>query len=89
MASTRFITFVGYALGIMTVLYGAFVCSAPVKYIFRLAANSIMGCIILSLANVFLEPIGYFVGINPITAVCVGILGLPGTVAVIILSLIV
>ena len=88
-SSAGFVTIVGYTLGLITILYGAFVCSAPFKYILHLAANSILGCIILSVANMFFEQIGHFVGINPITAVCVGVLGLPGTVAVILLSLII
>lgn len=88
MSSADFVTIVGYALGLITILYGAFVCSAPLKYILRFALNSILGCVILSVANMLFEPIGYFVGINPITAVCVGVLGLPGAVAVILLSLI-
>lgn len=88
MSSDEFAIIVGYILGILTILYGAFVCSAPFKYILRLASNSILGCIILSVANIFLEPVGCFVGINPLTAVCVGVLGFPGTVAVILLSLI-
>ncbi len=88
MSVNTFVNIVGYALGMLIILYSAFVCSAPFKHIVRLGINSILGCSLLSLANIIFSRYGFVAGINPVTAVCVGVLGVPGAVAVIVLSLI-
>ncbi len=86
MAENFFVNIVGYLLGILIILYTAFACSAPFKQLLHLAINSVLGCICLSLANIIFVSHGLSVGINPITAVCVGVLGLPGTIAAIIIA---
>lgn len=85
---SAFVTAIGYILGLIIICCSLFVCSAPLKFIFKFALNSITGCVLLSLANKALAKLGFFVGINPITAVCVGVLGVPGAVAAVILSII-
>ena len=81
-----FITITGYVLGSLIIFCSFFVCSAPLKYIALFLLNSIVGCFVLTLANIFLKQLGIYVGINPITAVCTGIMGIPGAVAVILLA---
>lgn len=83
-----FITIVGYCLGALIIFCSAFICSAPLKYILRLAINSLTGCIILSLFNYFFGDLFVNAAINPVTAVCVGVLGVPGAIAVILLAFI-
>ena len=82
----NFITIVGFSLGVLIIFYSFFVCSAPKKYIIKFVLNSIAGCVFLSIFNVFMEKYGIWAGINPITAVCTGIMGIPGAVAVILLA---
>ena len=82
----NFVNIMGFILGGLIILCSFFVCSAPGKYITAFLLNSFTGCVILSLVNVLLENHGLYVGINPITAVCVGIMGVPGAVAVILLA---
>lgn len=81
-----FITITGFILGGLIIFCSFFVCSAPLKYIVLFMLNSIVGCFLLSLANILLKQLGVYVGINPITAVCTGIMGIPGAVAVILLA---
>lgn len=83
-----FITVVGYLLGALIIFCSAFICSAPLKYILRFAINSAVGCILLSLFNFFFGDLFVIAAINPVTAVCVGVLGVPGAIAVILLALV-
>jgi len=83
---STFTNIVGFVLGAFIIAYGTFVCEAPLRFILKIIANSVTGCLILFLLAKF-SPFGFSVGgINPLTAVCVGILGIPGVIAVIILS---
>lgn len=82
-----FVNIVGFILGTLIIFCSFFVCAAPGKYISAFLLNSFTGCVILSLVNVVLEKYGVYVGINPVTAVCVGIMGVPGAVAVILLAI--
>ena len=86
MEINTFADIIGCLLGAFIIAYGAFVCEAPLKFIVKLIANSFSGCIILFLLNHFSNLEFLHGGINPLTAVCVGILGIPGVIAVIILS---
>ena len=81
-----FVNIVGFMLGTFIIAYGTFVCKAPLKFILKIIANSVSGCLLLFLINKYLPFDFLSGGINPITAVCVGILGIPGVIAVIILS---
>ena len=83
-----FITITGFILGGLIIFFSFFVCSAPLKYIVLFLLNSFVGCFLLSLANILLKHLGIYVGINPITAVCTGIMGIPGALSVIILAII-
>ena len=86
METELFTNIVGFLLGAFIIAYGTFVCKAPLKFIIKIIANSILGCLLLFFINKF-SPFGFLCGgINPITAVCVGILGIPGVIAIIILS---
>lgn len=82
-----FINLVGFILGALIILCSFFVYEAPGKYILLFLLNSFAGCVILSLVNIVLQKYGIIVGINPITAVCVGIMGVPGAAAVILLAI--
>lgn len=83
-----FITIVGFALGSLIIFCSCLICSAPLKYIVRFVINSIGGCVLLSLFNYFFGNLFVNAAINPVTAVCVGVLGVPGAIAVILLAFI-
>ena len=58
----------------------------PVKSLFRFIINSIMGAGAIIVSNFLLEGIGISLGINVMNAFIVGILGLPGLGALILIN---
>lgn len=84
-----FITLVGYILGLVIILCISLIYDTPVKHIIKLILNSFIGCIILSFANLVLYRFGYHAGISPFSAVFTGVLGIPGALGIIVLSLII
>ena len=88
LSTETFINITGCILGIFIIVYTLFICSAPMRFLLRIFLNSITGCGIFILLNTFFPDMILCPGINPITTVCVGILGIPGVIAVIIMCLI-
>lgn len=59
----------------------------PLKGILKLIGNSIVGGIIIFLINLIGANFGFHIGLNIGTALVVGILGIPGAILLIILTL--
>ena len=59
----------------------------PIKTLVRIVIGCAVGAVGMLAANSFLAPLGVFVGINPVTVLIVGVLGLPGFVMLYIASL--
>ena len=59
----------------------------PLKGIVKLIANSIIGGVIIFIINLIGANLNFHVGLNIGTALVVGILGIPGAVLLIILTL--
>lgn len=89
MTINNFATYIGYFLGIIIILITAQICRAPLKILFKLLINSALGCVFLSVLNTIFSFCNFYIAINPITAMYIGILGIPGAVAVIIIRLII
>ena len=70
--------FLLYLIGMLLVI--------PIKLIFKLIVNGIMGGILLLIVNVIGGFIGLGLVINPITAIIAGILGIPGVVLLLIIQ---
>ena len=62
--------------------------SSPLNTLARIALSGAVGTIGILAANVFLSPLGIFVGINILTVLTVGLLGLPGFITLYIAGLI-
>ena len=60
----------------------------PVKNIFKLIINSILGGICIYIINIIGMNFGFHIGLNILTSAIVGILGLPGAGLLIILKII-
>lgn len=60
----------------------------PLKGLFLLLLNSILGGIGLFVFNMIFSGVGFTIAINAVTAAVCGLLGLPGLVLLIILKLI-
>ncbi len=57
----------------------------PLKYIFKLLFNSLLGAAVLLIINFFGANFGVLIPLNVINAVVVGVLGLPGAIMLLIL----
>ena len=61
----------------------------PIKTLVKLIVNSIIGGIIIYIINIIGGIYGFHIGINIVTTICIGLLGIPGAVLLIALKLIV
>lgn len=58
----------------------------PIKSVLKLVLNSILGGLIIYLINIIGGLFAFHIGLNYITAILVGILGVPGAILLIILK---
>ena len=61
----------------------------PLKNIFKLILNSVLGGILIYMINLIGGAWGFSIGLNFFTSIFVGILGIPGAILLIILQLII
>jgi len=61
----------------------------PIKKIFKLVFNSILGGIMIFVINLIGSNFGFHIGLNIFTAMVVGILGIPGAVILVVIRLLV
>ncbi len=59
----------------------------PIKSILKLVFNSILGAILIYIINVIGTLFNFHIGLNYITSIFVGILGVPGAILLVILKL--
>ena len=59
----------------------------PIKTILKLVANSVFGGIIIFIVNLIGSVWGFHVGINLVTSIFVGILGIPGVIVIVVIKL--
>jgi len=58
----------------------------PIKWLFKLALNAVVGFVALGLLNFFGGFIGLGLGVNWFNAIVVGVLGVPGVVLLLLLQ---
>ena len=85
MEPLQFSTIVGYILGLLVLFVVTRILFKPLKVFVRLLANSILGVLLMLLINAL--PFGLYIGINPITALVTGILGVPGVCLLLLLQI--
>lgn len=61
----------------------------PIKKILKLILNSVLGGLTIFIINLVGANFGFHIGLNIITSVVVGLLGLPGAVCLIIVKLLI
>ena len=76
-----------FAVGLILIYLTGYLLLAPMKLMWRLAAGSVLGALMLMLVNLIGSIFDFSVAINPFTAMAVGFLGLPGAVLIIVLQL--
>lgn len=59
----------------------------PLKKIFKLIINSIMGGILIYIINIVGNNFNFHIGLNWWTILCSGILGVPGVILIVVLKL--
>ena len=74
-----------FAAGIFVLWLICKLLSVPLKIIWKLLVNAVIGAVVLLIFNFFGGMVGFAIPISPISALVAGILGIPG---VIILALI-
>lgn len=59
----------------------------PIKSVLKIVLNSILGGLIIYLINLIGGLFAFHIGLNYITAILVGILGIPGAILLVILKI--
>ena len=76
------------ALAVIVVIVLIRVISAPIKLIFKLLINTVIGFAVLYLVNLIGQNFGITIEMNVLHAVIVGIFGIPGVIVLILLQFI-
>lgn len=61
----------------------------PLKKIFKLLINSILGGVCIYIINIVGANFGFHIGLNIFTSVVVGLLGLPGVICLVVVKLLI
>ncbi|SDF63870.1 pro-sigmaK processing inhibitor BofA family protein [Sporolituus thermophilus] len=85
--SSDFNVILAYIFGIILIILVARVLLMPLRLIFRLVYNALIGGIMLWILNFIGGHIGFTIAINPITALIAGFLGLPGVILLILFKI--
>jgi inhibitor of the pro-sigma K processing machinery len=75
---------IAYLFGIFLIYLVGRMLLMPIKLVFRLVYNAILGGIMLMVLNFVGGYIGFTIAINPITALIAGFLGIPGVILLIL-----
>lgn len=78
---------VGYILGLLVLFVVTKIFFKPLKFLVRLMANSILGALLLYVINLAHPILNIYIGINPVTALVTGLLGIPGVCLLLILQI--
>ena len=65
------------------------VFALPVKKVLKLVFNSILGGRLIYVINIIGSSFGFHIGLNLVTSITVGILGIPGAIALILIKLLI
>lgn len=84
--STEIGILIAYAFGIILLYVVGYLFLVPLKLVLRLVLNSLAGGAFILLFNWIGSDFGLHIALNWISAVVVGILGIPGALAWLILS---
>ncbi|KZL88433.1 pro-sigmaK processing inhibitor BofA family protein [Clostridium magnum] len=80
--------YIGYFLVAILGLYILVkVFAWPLKLLFKLIINAVLGVILLLVVNFIGQYFNFYIGINAITAIIAGFLGVPGVIFLIIFKL--
>ena len=75
------------ALGFIGLIIIIKVLTAPLKWIFKLLMNTVIGFVILTVINLVGANFGFSIEITVVKAVIVGIFGIPGAIGLVLFQL--
>lgn len=78
-----------YSAGIMLIFMISWIFVKPLKFLGRLILNSLLGALFLIIFNYFGQYTGVYIGVNEVTALLLGILGIPGFIALLVVKLLI
>lgn len=81
-------TAIYFVIAVLSLLILGKILAWPLKILMKLVLNAVAGGILLLLINFVGAPFGINIGINAVTALIAGFLGIPGVVFLIIFNLI-
>lgn len=76
-----------YAFGLVILYVVGYLLLFPLKILLKLLLNGIIGGVALVLINLLGNSLNFAIPVNPITALIVGILGLPGIVMLLLFQI--
>lgn len=76
--------FIAYAAGLFLIYVLGKLLIVPLKWAGRLLISSIIGGALIVIVNLIGGPWGLFIPLNPLTAVMIGVLGIPGAICLIL-----
>lgn len=76
-----------YSAGIMFVFMISWIFLKPLKFFGKLILNSFLGALFLIIFNYFGQFTDVHIGVNEVTALLIGILGIPGFIAILLIKL--
>jgi len=76
---------IAYFVGVFVLYVIGRLLLIPLRLIFNLIVNAVIGGAVLLIINLIGGIWGFHIGINPVTALVVGLLGVPGVVLLIAL----
>jgi len=78
-----------YSAGIMLIFMISWIFVKPLRFLSKLILNSLLGALFLIIFNYFGQYTGVYIGVNIISALLLGILGIPGFIAILIAKLLI
>lgn len=78
-----------YTAGIMLIFMTSWIFFKPFKIVGKIILNSLIGALALMIFNYFGQYSGVYIGVNQFTALIIGILGIPGFVAILLVKLLI
>lgn len=81
-------TLLAFLLGLVLLYIAGILLVIPIKIIMKLVLNGIIGGILLFIFNLIGGLFGLSIAINPLSAVIVGFLGIPGVVLLLLMQVI-
>ncbi|HAQ40940.1 MAG TPA: SigmaK-factor processing regulatory BofA [Clostridiales bacterium] len=78
-----------YSAGIMLIFMISWIFVKPLRFLGKLILNSLLGALFLIIFNYFGQYTGVYIGVNEVTAVLLGVLGIPGFIAILAVRLLI